>query len=75
MSTLFELIGMVLVALGVHTLLGTGPAELVGGAEIVLIGVAADGIRLTPMRWVRRKPKTKRPARQEPLTNADIDRP
>lgn len=67
LSTLLELAGMALVALGVHVLAGTGAAAIVGGAELIVCAVAADGVRL-------RRPKRSPKARQETLTNAALDR-
>ena len=52
LSNLCELAGMGAVIASVYTLGGRGPAELVGGAFLVVIGFALDGIRLP---WRRKQ--------------------
>ncbi len=53
LSALLELLGMAAVTTGTYTLAGRGVAELVGGAFLIVLGLAADGIRL-------RKPQPRR---------------
>ena len=46
LSNLCELAGMGAVVAGVYALGGQGPAELVGGAFLVLVGFSLDGLKL-----------------------------
>jgi hypothetical protein len=44
LSNICELVGLVLIAVGILLLLGLAPALLVLGVELVVLGVALDGI-------------------------------
>lgn len=46
LSNLCELAGMAAVVASVYTLGGRGPAELVGGAFLIVIGFAVDGLTI-----------------------------